>query len=876
MAFKAVVTGLVKLNAVIDSESFSAYLKPHALINYRNLQAADLKLDAFSLNRFFETLFGFDDQTLFDILKPLDDSVSLASEPANHFYLQAKTLDPFFGGAERTDAQWVDIFNKMMLEDITRGVGLPTTIPAGYEFLEWEWDAPENYSSTGQHKWSLFTEKLESVIGPERYANFQALLSTTNSTSEPLTSFVSDLTDYALPVFLEDTVALQVIFDRQFESKQFFESKLAIDSDKELTTDYSFTSVSSLHVERPTESSYSFLDSEIRHIDLTAGYSPLLLENLNRDELADLALFCARATVEDYLIESVGSVGSVLQIWANIETRYWTLSNSEPDHWDTATVLNWAAGNLSPEDYAYVQNRYDSEVSTNSWYPSNVRTNLVIDTHRGKFGGAADTLLPILDESELLLEKPTSSDAEILDVVSLEPQKPFTSGYGVSDHFEKSVQYSRSLASAFTLDDLLTAGVTDLEKYTEADKGNIFGFESKTAFDTSYEFNSVVTLGSSPSLYSPRDMSSTSSLESTQAQHFYKEINPLPGLINLASLDMYQLNDAMSLSTRGYATDLNGRELAFDFNENGIRLNDTQDFVVAATWILDNLSPYEKEQYDEIYEIKTSGPLSDFMVSNLRWDYFTGKKDGDPIWFVDNFERTVSYSRSFESDCDFIDSDEKTIGKVVESPTVVLDSATAFDIAAPSSSPFSLTSVQAKSISLAPADDAPFAKPIHVPPSFSYMPFFGWGLRTPAEWADILTFIKINNLRMQNGIPSGVPTKYSTVGMWEEGETSHYPPLDSYVSSSWVLAFFKGLAEKHGEDNFQDVTDEITGLMGEGPYSGPLLSNGYNTTFLSDLFSGYYNTDQIGFVSEIDIVTTQFPAGNSSPNNSAFNATSFN
>jgi hypothetical protein len=775
MAFKAVVTGLVKLNAVIDSESFSAYSKPHALINYRNLQAADLKLDAFSLNRFFEAGFGFDDQALFDILKPLDDSVSLASETANHFYSSK----------------------------------------------------------------------------------------------------------YSPPVFLEDTVALQVIFDRQFESEVSLSSDSIIHSTKGLTTNYSVTSVPSLHVERPTESSYSFSDSETRHIDLTAGYSPLLLEKMNRDELADLALFCARATVDDYLIESVGTVGSVLQIWANIEPRYWYLDNSVPDLLDTSTVLDWAGENLSPDDAQYVVSRYYNEFQE-EWYPSYVRTNLVIDTHRGKFGGAADTLLPILDEPELLLEKPTSSAANLQDFTSIEPQKSSTSNYGVSDHFERSVQYSRSLASAFTLDDLLTAGVEDLEKYTEADKGNIFGLESKTAFDTSYEFNSVVTLGSSPSLYSPRDMSSTSSLESTQTQHFYKEINPLPGVINLASLDLYQLSDAIFLSSPVYVSNLGGRHLAFDHNGDG-EITSGYDTLKAVKWVEDNLTPYEREQYDEINSILRAQAAADgnpltfrFWATDLRWQYSSGKKDGDPIWFVDNFERTVSYSRSFESDCDFIDSDEKTIGKVVESPTVVLDSATAFDIAAPSSSPFSLTSVSAKSISLAPADDAPFAKPTHVPPSLSYMPFFGWGLRTPAEWADILTFIKTNNLRMLNGIPSGVPTKYSTVGMWEEGETNHYTPLDSYVSSIWALAFLKALVEKYGEDNYLDVVDEITGLMGEGPLSGPLLSYGYNTTFLSDLFSGYYNTDQIGFVSEIDIVTTQFPAGNSSPNNSAFNATSFN
>lgn len=776
MAFKAVVTSLVKLNAVIDSESFSAYLKPHAVINYRNLQAADLKLDAFSLNRFFETVFGFDDQALIDILKPLDDSVSLASDPANHFYSSK----------------------------------------------------------------------------------------------------------YSPPVFLEDTVALQVIFDRQFESEQFLESHSTIDSGKELTTNYSFTSLPSLHPKKVTESSYSFLDSEIRHIDLTAGYNPLLLEKLSKDELADLAIFCTRAAVDDYLIESVGAVGSVLQIWANVQTRYWLFDNEVPDLWDAATVLYWVEENLPPDDAQYVVNRYYNEHQTN-WYPSYVRTNLVIDTHRGKFGGAADTLLPILDKSELLLEKPTSSLAKPLDVVSLEQQKPFTSGYGVSDDFEKSVQYSRSLASAFTLDDLLTAGVTDLEKYTEADKGNIFGFESKTAFDTAYKFDSAITLRSDPAVTTPRDMSSTSSLESTPAQHFYKEINPLPGVINLASLDLYQLSDAVFLSFPVHVSSLGGRHLAFDFNGDG-QISSGFDTLYAVNWVEDNLTPYEKEQYDEINWILEAQAAADgnpltnrFWATDLITQYRFGKKDGDPIWFVDNFDRTVSYSRSFESDCDFIDSDEKAIGKVVESPAV-LDSTTAFDIAAPlSSSPFSLTSVQAKSISLAPADDAPFANPTYVPNGYSTAPFFGWGLRTNEEWADILFFIKINNLRITiNNIPSGVPAEYATVGMWEEGEQSYYALLDSYVGSSWVLAFMKLLNKKHGADYWEDVFGDVRDLVGEGPLSGPLHSFGYHTTFLSDLFAGYYNTDQIGIESEIEISTLTFPAGNSSPNNSAFNATSFN
>ena len=82
MAFKAVLTGVVKLNAVLSSGAIAAYVKPSASITYRNAHAADLFLDAHSLNRRFADSYSIVDTLSLDVGTSFSDSYSLIDIPS--------------------------------------------------------------------------------------------------------------------------------------------------------------------------------------------------------------------------------------------------------------------------------------------------------------------------------------------------------------------------------------------------------------------------------------------------------------------------------------------------------------------------------------------------------------------------------------------------------------------------------------------------------------------------------------------------------------------------------------------------------------------------------------------------------------------------
>lgn len=84
--------------------------------------------------------------------------------------------------------------------------------------------------------------------------------------------------------------------------------------------------------------------------------------------------------------------------------------------------------------------------------------------------------------------------------VLLEYLRGFDNTLGLSDEVLTEAIYLRELASAFTLDDFLTAGIEDVEKVTEGNKGNIFGLVSETGFDLSRFIQSNTPLVSEPEL----------------------------------------------------------------------------------------------------------------------------------------------------------------------------------------------------------------------------------------------------------------------------------------------------------------------------------------------------------------------------------------
>ena len=84
--------------------------------------------------------------------------------------------------------------------------------------------------------------------------------------------------------------------------------------------------------------------------------------------------------------------------------------------------------------------------------------------------------------------------------VLLEYLRGFDDSFGFTDEVLTEAVYLRELTSAFTLDDFLTAGIEDIEKVTEGNKGNIFGLVSEIGFDLSRFVQSNTPLVSEPAL----------------------------------------------------------------------------------------------------------------------------------------------------------------------------------------------------------------------------------------------------------------------------------------------------------------------------------------------------------------------------------------
>lgn len=958
MAFRAVFKPRVELRAVVDSVQSSAptsvfvqavlesYVKPATTITYRYLQAADIALDAYSLNRRFVHTLSFTHQTIFDFTKELVSTVEFESTPAisTNRPLESSTSfdsdtalasskvassdfdfsdDVFVEAIYNRDFESLASFDSDVFLAPTKGLSsdfdfsddvlVETLFNRAFgSATSFDSDTALASAKVANSDFDfsddVFVEALfNREFGSSASFDSDVFLAPTKGLSSDF-----DISDdvlletlfnreFSSGYSISDDVSLIVTFNRAFQSGASLQSDTEFDYSKLTTSDYSLVDVPSISSSRPADSDFDFTDSDTKSFDKAAATGiTIRLELLTLDELTTLTILAFQYP-------------GYRDDWDFDQEIKDAIGNINPNGQDDAALVIEHVKTRIGEGNEFTEwmNTELSELLNPYYYPNVYEANngtliesLASDLHR-----AGKQVL--VDEQEFTTEKPISSETSLQDDQGIFAEKPVSSSYSISDDFQKSVQYSRTLASAFTLDDLLTAGVDDLEKYTEADKGNIFSFESKATFDTSYKFDSPITLGSSPSLYSPRDMSSGSSLESTQAQHFYKEINPAPGVINLASLDVRQLVDARIFSTGVYSYSWMN---AFDFNQDGANTYDDRTFL--ENWVNSNLNPAELEQWNSFIDLVEETPtfLSNLFLE-LNWE---GGYEGDPIWFEDNFDRTVSYSRSFEGDFDFTDSDEKTVGKVVESSTG-LDDATEFAVGTALSTTLeSFDSSDAKHF-----DINPTLLPFH---DTDHPLFFGALERTDQELAEIRAFVMADHLRTSVGLPTLVPPKYqsfdwghaddySAVSLWFDelqdiigaerwvGLPAIYP--DQATIPPFVQDIFDG---KYDGDPISLGSDiSLANSVASGSAIGfissdeisinkPLESNNFSFTsdtafslgqaldspfsFVSTstkhLNANINDASQVSFQDEVAIIKTVFPAGTSSPNNTAFNASTFN
>jgi len=218
----------------------------------------------------------------------------------------------------------------------------------------------------------------------------------------------------------------------------------------------------------------------------------------------------------------------------------------------------------------------------------------------------------------------------------------------ITDDFSKTVTYFRDLASAFTLDDFLTAGVEDLKKHTEGDKGNIFGFDSVLDYDLSTPLQTVQTLVSTPAVLFSTGFSSNSSVTDAQVKSFGKNVSLNPFIF--AQRSPAEIADSLAYNlmlSSGAVTAPTKYSFLFDMS--------TSEF---SNQIFPYISTDKRDAaiYQLTYVDKLLDPDGPNSGSNLNYerttfiaDLFDGDYDGD-VRLPEIYRNLLNFNNAYNSD----------------------------------------------------------------------------------------------------------------------------------------------------------------------------------------------------------------------------------